>query len=187
MVAAPSAEAWSFRNVNNGSRSTNRISVRNHHINRYEQTNSVFNMTHTEIEQDSGDNEVKDNTTSGDESGETLKTGKNSAVVTVVNTSGSNDLMADDCGCESDDEVTAVNKDNGSRSKNSISLRSSYRNIRVQDNWIKNMTGTEVDQDSGDNEVEDNTTSGDDSGSSLSTGNNTVDVYVENTSGMNVQ
>lgn len=177
-VASPSHAFLSFRLKGNGadSRNTARFSLR--HRSSVTQVNTTTNTTVVDVDADTGDNEVEDNT-NGDN---TVDTGDITTTVSVSNTGSMNFHAEDGCECsllEEDIDVNIV--ENGKDSNNRVDLHRRFSRLRYQDNLTSNTIGVDHDADTGDNEVEDNTKGSQE----VETGDIDLDVTVTNDSGYN--
>lgn len=101
----------------------------------------------------SGDNDVEDNTVGSDED-PSLTTGDVTVGAFVGNAAGFN-VAAADCGCVL--EVTGSISDNGTDSENEVELEFDDELSVTQDNRDRITNRAEVEAETGDNDVEDNT------------------------------
>lgn len=170
----------SARILGNGSDSDNEIDLDFNRTQTLQQTNFADFDNDVDVEAETGDNDVEDNT-----GGETsLNTGAATVLVEVDNMANFN--WADlDCGCLMD--VEAKVSGNGSDSDNDIiaNLDDHRTVLQFNDAWFDNDLD-EIEAETGDNDVEDNTGEVDeDSDPSLDTGEAGVSIGVENSANSN--
>lgn len=164
----------------NGSNSYNRVRLRMSQRHMTEQVNETVNQNEVVVETNTGGNKANDNTGSR----VNVTTGDTDTTVTVGNAGSANSLMGDDCGCEnSSEDVNVYVADNGTRSDNIVSHRTRFSNRRSQLNFFSNLNGIGLFSNTGDNRTEGNT--GEDGHVTVETGDETVDVLIENVGATN--
>jgi len=171
----------SARILGNGSESDNDIYLDFNSDVLLTQTNFADVDNHVDVDADTGYNDVNDNTGGS----VALLTGDADATVVVDNMVNFNAADIDNCGCG--DLLTAKIAGNGTHSDNKIDYDADKHLDTFQTNRGNLYNRLNVDGDTGDNDVEDNT--GEWDGSSdpfLQTGDSGADVRVANEGGLNV-
>lgn len=177
-VLAPAASFAAENTVkikNNGRNSDNKVKVVNKKKTKVEQSNTSVVTTLIGTISNTGGNDVKDNTGTGDK---TVTTGNvvNNITVTVEGNTNTADVP---CLCdEGEDTNSAVIRDNGRNSDNKVKIKNKKTVKVTQSNVSIVTTAIGTASNTGGNDVEDNTGAGD---KTVDTGNvnNTIDATVE--------
>ena len=179
-MAAGPAFALDLSIIGNGSDSSNDIRVRMRSRMSQMQSNEVLIENVVEVESNTGDNKANDNTGGNVK----VQTGDVNTTVTIGNAGGTNINDGDDCGCDDNDgEVTIEIKNNGSDSENEAKYSRKSIFERMQNNIFATFNGIGILSETGDNEANDNT--GEDGDVDINTGDEFVDIYIENVGAAN--
>lgn len=180
LVAPVSADTVDAEISDNGSSARSRIEAMRSRMTSYKQVSNFEAVNDVVVESNTGGNDANRNT-GGDVS---VSTGDVDTTVTILNHGSSNELLADDCGCEEDD-VDVLISNNGERSRNYVKIKNRTRNERTQRSNFTPLNLLGMYGDTGYNRANSNT--GSDSMVDVETGDVMTDVYIENMGGSNVQ
>lgn len=177
--------------VGNGADSDNNVDVDLDSDKKIDQDNNANISNDVDVDLDTGDNKAEDNT-GGEVS---IDTGNASATVDVSNLANFNAAQLEGCGCI--DELDVLVKGNGADSDNDVTVDLTSKTKVYQDNDYScgkdghegqndggNCADVDVDLDTGDNKVEDNTSN--DGDPSIETGDADADIEVSNEANSNV-
>ena len=143
---------------NNGSDSYNKVKVSRSTKHKVQQSAYTNNYTEINVSQNTGKNDVKDNTGSG---ATTINTGKIVTDVVVSNTGSLNVIEGDNCGCVPDSDLDVAVTGNGTDPTNKVEFSNNHSFYNSQYSKTFNTTLFGQHANTGDNEVEDNTSSDD--------------------------
>jgi hypothetical protein len=175
LTGAAFAASYNFNIQGNGSDSDTEIDFDVDKDTSLFQSNTSRISNDINIDSNTGDNDVNDNT-GGDVE---VTTGDVDAAAVVQNFANQNHAVIDLCDCEGD--ATIQIKGNGSDSDNDVEIDKDTTTTLVQDNFAWLHNDIDMDADTGDNDVDDNT-----GGSvELTTGDVTMGSLVRNFANVN--
>lgn len=150
-TVAPAAAAVNITVSGNGSDSESEVEIDNDRNTEVYQENKTKIVNNITSNSNTGDNDVEDNT-GGDVE---VKTGDVETSATVINEANKNMAHVEDCDCDTDTTVKVAG--NGTDSDNEVEIDNKSKNTVVQDNYSFVKNDVDLEGDSGDNDVEDNT------------------------------
>lgn len=173
VVLPTGAHAATVKVNKNGADSTNKVKIKSEKKSKVKQSNSTAVVNLVGVLQNTGGNSANKNTGDG---GVSVNSGDATATVTNTTTTGGNVAHVNNCGCP-EEETNVVIRKNGADSTNKVVISSTNSNKVSQNNETLVVNGVMVAQNTGMNEANQNTGSGEidvDSGEANATVTNSV-------------